>query len=85
MSRQINAPDLRKWPKTSYGHDLGLLGLNSCCKIFFLKNLASSVTRYHGQLSSCTISEKTNDPTFRKLSDGWTDEWMDRRTDGRMT
>ena len=35
---------------------------------FFLKNLASSVTRYHGQLSSCTISEKTNDPILRKLS-----------------
>ena len=25
---------------------------------FFFKNVASSVTRYHGQLSSCTISEK---------------------------
>ena len=24
---------------------------------FFKKNLVSSVTRYHGQLSSCTISE----------------------------
>ena len=41
---------------------------------FFFKNLASSVTRYHGQLSSCTISEKTNDPILRKLSDGQTDE-----------
>ena len=27
---------------------------------FFFKSLASSVTRYHGQLSSCTISEKIN-------------------------
>ena len=34
---------------------------------FFFKNLA--VTRYHGQLSSCKISEKTNDPILRKLSD----------------
>ena len=25
---------------------------------FFFKNLASSVARYHGQLSPCTISEK---------------------------
>ena len=25
---------------------------------FFFKNLASSVTRYYGQLSSCSISEK---------------------------
>ena len=36
-------------------------------------NLAFSVTRYHGQLSSCTISEKTYDPILRKLNDGWTD------------
>ena len=41
---------------------------------FFLKNLAQSVTRYHVQLSSCTISEKTNDPILRKVSDGQTDE-----------
>ena len=40
---------------------------------FFFKNLALSVTRYHGQLSSCTISEKTNGPVFRKLSDGRSD------------
>ena len=42
------------------------------------KNLASSGTRYHGQLSSCTISEKTNDLILRKFSnertDGQTDE-----------
>ena len=41
--------------------------------IFFFKNLASSDTRYYGQLSSCTMSEKTNDPILRKLSYGWTD------------
>ena len=35
------------------------------------------VTRYHGQLSSCTISEKTNDPILRKLSDGWTEGWTE--------
>ena len=40
----------------------------------FLKNLASSVTRYHGLLSSCTISGKTDDPILRKVSDGQTDE-----------
>ena len=38
---------------------------------FFFKNLASSVTRYHSQLSSYITSEKTNDP----LTDGR----MDRR------
>ena len=42
---------------------------------FFPKNLAPSLTRNHGQLSSCAISEKTNDPNLRKLSD--------RRTDGQ--
>ena len=46
---------------------------------FFLKNLASSVTRYHGQLSFCTIPEKTNDPILRKLGYGRTD----KRTEGQ--
>ena len=53
--------------------------------IFFLKNLASSVTKY-GQLSSSTISEKTNnDWILRKFSDGLMDGETDRRTetDGR--
>ena len=35
----------------------------------FFKNLAPPVTRY-GQLSSFTISEKTDDLVLRKLSDG---------------
>ena len=43
----------------------------------FFKNLAPSVTRYYGQLSSCTISEKTNNPILRKLSDGQTDRQRD--------
>ena len=37
--------------------------------IFFPKNLAFSDTWYHDQLSSCTISEKTNDPVLKTLSD----------------
>lgn len=40
---------------------------------FFLKNLVSSVTRYRGQESPCTISEKTNGPVLRKFSDGQMD------------
>ena len=44
---------------------------------FFFKNLALLVTRYHGQLLSCTISEETNDPILRKVSD----EQTDRQTD----
>ena len=50
---------------------------------FFFKNLASSVTRYHSQLSLCTISEKTNDPILRRVSDRQTDRWTDGRTDGQ--
>ena len=34
---------------------------------FFFKNLASSVTKYHGQLSSCTLSEKQTVCTFERL------------------
>ena len=44
---------------------------------FFFKNLVSSVTRYYGQLSSCTISEKTNDTILRKFNDGQTDGQAD--------
>ena len=47
-------------------------------KTFFSKNLASSVTGYHVQLSSCTKSEKTNDP-IRKLSNGRTRGRTDKR------
>ena len=55
-----------------FGPDRGPLGSNSGRQIFF-KNLASSVTRYHGQLSSCTVSEKTSDSILRKFSDNGTD------------
>ena len=60
------------------------LCLNSGHSIFFFKNLAYSISRYHGQLLSCTISEKTNDPILRKLSDGQIDRWMDGGMDGLM-
>ena len=35
------------------------------------------------ELSSCKISEKTNDPILRKYSDGRMDERTDRQTDGQ--
>ena len=60
--------------KNLTGPDLGLIRAN---KFFFTKNLASSVTRYDGKLSSCKISRKTKDPILRKLSDGLTDRRMD--------
>ena len=68
--------------KPSFGPDFGPFGPNSDCHFFFffLKNLALQVTRYRGQLSWYTLSEKTNDPNLRKLSDGRTDRQMDRKT-----
>ena len=67
-----------------FGPDLGPLDPNSVHHLFFFfcffsKNLASSVISYHHQLSSCTISEKTNDPILRKFSDGKMDRWTDRQ------
>ena len=59
--------------KKILGANLGPLDPNLGRQIFFFKNLASPVTRYHGELSSCTIPEKTKDAIFRKFSDGWTD------------
>ena len=46
---------------------------------FFLKNLASSVNRYHGQLSSCTTPKKIMTRSWENLvtdilTDGLTDE-----------
>ena len=58
--------------KPSFWPEFGPFGPNSR-RQYFSKNLASSVPRYHGQLLSCTISEKTNNPILRKLSDGRTD------------
>ena len=50
--------------------------------IFRPKNLAPSVTIYYGHLSSCSISEKTNDPILKKLSDRKTEGRADGQTDG---
>ena len=58
--------------KLHFGPDLGPLGPNSGHHFFF-KNLAPSVVRYYGQLSSCAISEKTDDLILRKFSDRRTD------------
>ena len=44
---------------------------------YFFESMASSITRCHGQLSSCTIPEKTNNPKFR---DRWTNGQTDRQT-----
>ena len=51
--------------------NLAHFGPNLVPNFFFFsfKNLASSVTSYYGQLTTCTVSEKTNDPILRKRSD----------------
>ena len=61
--------------KPHSGPNFGPLDPDSGRYIFFI-NLASSGTRYHGQLSSCTMSEKTNDPILRKLCDGQTERTL---------
>ena len=45
------------------------LGANSGCQFVF-KKMALSVSQNYGQLSSCSISEKSNDPI---LTDGQTE------------
>ena len=62
--------------KKIFGTDFGPFDPNSNSQFFF-KHPAPSVTRCHGQLSSCSISEKTNDSTLRKLSDGQMDGQAD--------
>ena len=47
--------------KLHFVSDLGPLNSKSDRHFFFpFRNLAFLVTRYHDQVSSCTISEKTN-------------------------
>ena len=53
--------------KPSFMTDFCPYGSNSGSQIFF-KNLASSVTRYHGQL----CQKEPDDPILRKRSDGLT-------------
>ena len=71
----------RKEP--SFGHDFVEFGPNSFRLKFFFTNLGLSVTRCHGQLSLCRISENTNNPIFNKTH--WqTDRGADKGTDGQM-
>ena len=76
ISGKTNEPKkLRKWQKTYFqSRFCPIWPKFELAKVSF-NNLVSSVTRYHGQLSPCAISEKYNDLILRKLSDG--------RTDGR--
>ena len=53
---------LENGKKTSFESNFDPFGKNLGQQFFFYKNLALPVTRKHDQLSSCIISEKTNDP-----------------------
>ena len=70
ISRKTNEPNGKK---LSFGSDFRTFGPNFDLK-GFSKNLALSACRYHNQLSSRTISEKSNDQILRKRRDGQTDE-----------
>ena len=76
ISKKTNEPNLRRWQKPSFAPPP--FGLNLDHQFFFFQNLALSVIRYRGQLSSCTISEKTNGPILRKVNDGQTHELTDK-------
>ena len=77
-------PNSSKLQKTSFwswfSSTESKFGMPKC----FFKNLASPVTRYPGQVSTC---KKTNGPLLRKFSDGQTgtsDRQTDRQTDYRL-
>ena len=82
---KTSKPNFRNGKKPSFGPDSGPVAPNSGCQLVFFsfKNLSSSVTRYYGLLSSCTISEKSNDAIMKKFSEGRTDRRADGQTDGR--
>ena len=65
--------------KPNFGPDFGPFDQIWAAILFYFffsfKNLAPSVTRNHGQLLSCTISEKTDDSILKKnlVTDGQMD------------
>ena len=76
MSRKKQDPKSRKWWKTLFWAWFSTVGPEfGSPKLFFSKILASSVTKYHSQLS-CAMPGKTNDPILRTFSDGWTDSYF---------
>ena len=79
ISKKTNDPNSRKLRRTSFWAWFRPVG-PKFGRWFFFKNLASSDTRYHCQLSLCIILGKTNDPFLRKLTNGWMDGQKYRRT-----
>ena len=72
---------MNEWMKLKEMANILILGLikvpNSGCKFFLIQKSDFVKTRYHGLLSSCRITEKTNGPILRKFSNRWTDRWTD--------
>ena len=65
ISSKTNEPNLRKWQKNPLVLDPSLAHLGQIRGTnFFFKYLSPSVTRFHGHLLLCTISENTNGPIF---------------------
>ena len=83
ISRKTYVPNTRKWQKTSFCIWFRPVGFKIGPPFFFFffffsRNLAFSVTRYRGQLSSCKISAKIMIQSSETLVTGGQ---MNRRTD----
>ena len=80
ISTKTNEAKLRQWQKPRFWSNFGPFDPNLGCQFYFIffPKIWLSVTRYYGQLSSCTISEKTNDSIQRKLGDGGMDIQTDK-------
>ena len=81
IPRKIYDPISRKQQKNILDLIEARWNKYSGCQSLFFKNMGRSVTTYLSQLSSCTISEKANDPVLRKVSDRRADRETDRPTD----
>ena len=77
IPRKAYDPNSRKQKKISFWARFRPAGSIFEPPTFSFKNLVSSVTRYYDEISSCTISDKTNDPILRKFSDLPTDRQTD--------
>ena len=82
FQRKLTNQTQENGKKPHFGPDLGPLIPTLACQFPFT-DLSLSVNKYHGQLSSCSISEKTNDPILRKRSDGRMDVETDREKEER--
>ena len=71
ISKKTYNPNSIKWPKALFWAWFKPVGPKIRTAKFLFKNLASSLTRYHDQLSSDTIPGKT-DLILKKDSEGQT-------------